>query len=140
MCAALARGEPESFPVAPAARRPVKVLGVAALVVREGRVLLVRRSPGDALLAGFWEIPWVETRGSDAAEALGERYGGTWRLGERLGRVRHGITWRALEIEVRAAELGDGEVCESSEAGWFTDGEIEGLPTSSLIGKILRLG
>ncbi len=140
-CRALAGGDPERFPVAGGGRPTEKVFGVAAVVETEGRVLLARRSAAEAFLPGIWEVPWVvESRSPAAAAALAGRYGGEWRLGEPLGKVRHGITWRDLEIEVRPAHRrSPGGVAEGPEMGWFARSEMESLPTSSLLGKILRL-
>jgi hypothetical protein len=68
--------------------------------------------------------------------ALAERYGGTWRLGPRLGEVRHGITFRDLEIGVHRAEVAGTGL--AAEAGWFDAEGRAGLGVSSLVGKVLR--
>jgi len=65
-CAALAAGVPERFPVRPARAAAVPMLRVAALLVRDGRVLLSRRDapPNE----GFLELPDAEVplrRGAD---------------------------------------------------------------------------
>ena len=71
---------------------------------------------------------------------LAERYGGRWRLGESLGRVRHAITHRRFDIEAFAGRLEAGDsVAESRKAGWFSPEELQALPTSSLVAKVLDL-
>src|SRR4029077_9426825 len=94
---------------------------------------------GSALLAGTWELPWIEAAGArSAAGGLRERYGGVWKLSSRLARVRHSITHRDLEVAVHRADLAAGdEVAEGLEAGWFDAGARDGLPLSSLVGKVL---
>ncbi len=149
-CEARRLGEPERFPAPRERRRAVRLRRVVAVVERDGRRLLFRRGAQEELLAGFWELPWTgegtregagkgwDNGAGDAAALLARRYGGRWRLGERVGEVRHGITHRAFELEVRRAEVeGAGAVAEGREAGWFTPEEIGGLPTSSMVGKVL---
>lgn len=143
-CRAAAEGEPERYPT-PRPRRERQRLRLVAAVVEQGangglrEVLLVRRPEGSSLLAGTWEVPWVEAAGGrSAAAGLAACYGGAWRLGPRLARVRHSITHRDLEVAVHRAELaGGGEVAEGVEAGWFDGAGRAGLPLSSLVGKVL---
>lgn len=151
-CEARREGRQEEYPPARKRREPVRIHRIVASVERDGRRLLFRRDDGEELLAGTWELPWVdgESGGNTGAPAqamvedeLARRYGGRWRLGETAGRVRHGITHRLFEVEIRRAARVDGEsagsgVAEGPEAGWFTDDEIAGLPTSSLVTKVCR--
>jgi len=142
-CRAAAEGDPERYPTMRPRRERERLRLVAAVVHGErrdaGAVLLVRRPEGSSLLAGTWEVPWVEAAGRrGAAAGLAARYGGSWTLGPRLARVRHSITHRDLEVAVHRAELaGGGEVAEGVEAGWFDGDGRAGLPLSSLVGKVL---
>jgi A/G-specific adenine glycosylase len=147
-CAALATGDPERFPPPRRRRATTAVKLLVALVEEEGRALLFRRPEGSTLLAGTWELPWIELNGgpdgaeelrSYAAAALAVRYGGAWQIGTALATVRHGITHRAIEARVVAARLsGTGVVEEGMEAGWFSAEERQALPLSSLVGKVIR--
>lgn len=145
-CAGVRVGAPERFP-APRSKRAVESFRLLSVVVESrGKILLFRRPESAALLAGTWEVPWVllEGEGGKAVlppeEALAERYGGRWSLGDPIGEVRHGITYRDLEIAVRHGEVADrGEVREGVEAGWFDEGGWRSLPTSSLVAKVLGL-
>jgi A/G-specific adenine glycosylase len=144
-CLAAAAGEPERYPV-PRPRRAAEARRLLAAVVEtDGRVLLVRRPEGASLLAGTWEVPWVELDGdagqAAAAALLAARYGGRWRLSAEVARVRHSITFRALEVAVHRAEVaGGGSVAEGLEAGWFDAAGRRELPLSSLVGKVLAAG
>jgi len=140
-CQARALGNPEAFPAARARVSPTRVHRRVAVVQREGRVLLFRRSATSGQLAGMWELPWVERLEGVLPEAQYEdRYGGCWRIGQGLGSVRHSITRRAFEIEVLAARLGEADaIAEGPEAGWFTARDLEGLPKSSLVTKVLAV-
>jgi A/G-specific adenine glycosylase len=139
-CRAAESGDPERYPP-PRRRRETETLRLAAFVVeRDGRVLLFRRPEDSDLLAGTWELPWVRTEGEEGSPEAGlaARYGGRWRLGPRLGAVRHGITYRDLLVEVRQADVeGSGEVREGVAAGWYDGPGRAGLPLSSLVEKAL---
>jgi A/G-specific adenine glycosylase len=147
-CAAAGEGRPELYPPPRRRRRSESRLLLVALVTVEGdRVLLFRRSSQEGLLAGTWELPWLEMgdeKGSPPAAALAAKYGGDWQLGPPLAAVRHGITYRALRVTVCRAELLPGavgaasEVREGGDSGWFDAHERSALPMSSLVGKVLR--
>lgn len=146
-CRAAAEGDPERYPATRPRRERERLRLVAAVVEWNRRgagsvlssVLLVRRPEESSLLAGTWEVPWVEAAGRrSAAAGLAARYGGAWTLGPRLARVRHSITHRDLRVDVHRAELaGGGAIAEGVEAGWFDGDERAGLPLSSLVGKVL---
>jgi A/G-specific adenine glycosylase len=139
-CRAAAEGDPERYPAARAKRGTEKRRMVAVVVEKASGVLLFRRPDDSELLAGIWELPWVEEGDGEPAAALAARYGGRWRLGPRVAEVRHGITFRDLEVAVHRAELdvAGGEVRDGREAGWFDAEGRAGLPLSSLVGKILE--
>jgi A/G-specific adenine glycosylase len=146
-CAAANEGRPELYPPPRRRRRTESRQLLVALVTLPAecdRVLLFRRSSREGLLAGTWELPWIEVgerQGSPPPRGLAEKYGGDWRLGPPLAAVRHGITYRDLRVTVCRAELlpgAAGEVRESLDSGWFDAGERSELPMSSLVGKVLR--
>jgi A/G-specific adenine glycosylase len=152
-CRAAASGEQERFPAPRRRREPARVRMAVAVVESPVGVLLFRRPEGSALLAGTWELPWVELAadgpaapGSSAEagpeEGLARRYGGRWSLGPAVARVRHGITYRDIEAAVHRGRVeAGGEVREGVEAGWFGREERARLPLSSLVGKVLaRVG
>ena len=143
-CRAAAEGDPERYPV-PRVKREAELHRLLVAVVQKGdAVLLFRRPDESTLLAGTWELPWVslEENGVAAEDppeaALAARYGGRWSLGEPAGQVRHGITYRDIEVSVHRAELARGSrFLKGTEAGWFNAEGRAGLPLSSLVGKVL---
>ena len=149
-CVAAHEGQPERFPPPRRKRQSESRRLLIAVATRGDRVLLFRRSRQSELLAGTWELPWLElppagvTGDPPAALALAEKYGGGhgWRLGPVLAVVRHGITYRDLEVSVCRGELwpaaADEVREEGAESGWFDAGQRAALPTSSLVGKALR--
>jgi A/G-specific adenine glycosylase len=140
-CRAYAEGDPQRYPAPRRRRRPSeRVRQVAALVERDGCVLLCRRPDSSPLLAGLWELPWAPALASDeAVEAeLAARFGGRFRLGELVGEVRHTITYRSLRVEVRRAALEDaGTVGESVEAVWASAEDLTRLALSAQVIKLL---
>jgi len=139
-CRGAAAGDPERYPEARVKREAEKRRMVVAVVENASGVLLFRRPDDSLLLAGTWELPWVEDVDGEPAAALAARYGGGWRLGPQLAEVRHGITFRDLTVAVHRAELAAGgrEVRDGPAAGWFDAAGRAGLPLSSLVGKVLK--
>jgi A/G-specific adenine glycosylase len=138
-CRAHAAGEPEAYPEPRRRRRTEHTRRTAVVVFNGEKTLLFRRPVDEDVLNGFWEVPWVDHGADSLPEALNRRYGGSWRVGEPAGTVRHAITHRALEVEIRRGELlGTGDLRERPEAGWFDATARARLPLSSLVAKILR--
>lgn len=143
-CRASLEGDPERYPLPKVKRAGERHRLLVAVVENGDGVLLFRRPEDSTLLAGTWELPWVTLEVDGVARttfpeaALAARYGGRWTLGERAAGVRHGITYRDLEIDVHRAGLAwGGEVREGMAAGWFDGAGRAGLPLSSLVGKVL---
>jgi A/G-specific adenine glycosylase len=143
-CRAAREGDPERYPAVKAKRQAERHRLLVAVVENGGGVLLFRRPEDSTLLAGTWELPWVtlERDGVLAAGSpgagLASRYGGRWTVGVRAARVRHGITYRDLVIDVHRADLSwGGEVRAGAAAGWFDEAGRAELPLSSLVGKVL---
>jgi A/G-specific adenine glycosylase len=157
-CQGLAAGDPERYPAARQRRAPIRLFRRVALVIETGqegpeegeeRLLLFRRSDDREVLAGTWELPSVEGPQEEflvpeerslakSQAALAARYGGSWRLGERRGTVRHSITHRAYTLEVWTARVEASEVlAEGPEAGFFSSRQLDDLPLSSQVRKVL---
>jgi 8-oxo-dGTP diphosphatase len=125
-------------------------VGVGAVVLREGRVLLVRR--GVAPANGLWAIPGGglelgETLREAAEREILEETGITIRAGEPVftcdvchrdddGRVR----FHYVIVDL-AADYVSGEVAaadDALEARWVAPEEIENLPTTKTTVKLLK--
>jgi len=139
-CAAASEGAPEAYPLRRPAAPPRLERRVVALVSRRGLLLMFRRSSDEGQLAGLWELPWAAgDPGPAVAREMGRRYGGRWRLADKLAAARHAITNRRIEAELWRARLEGGDVVgEGPEAGWHHPDRLEQLPTGSLDGKLLR--
>lgn len=167
------RGQPEAYP-APRRRRAVEKVRLAVVLVRRPpkELLFFRRDHADELMAGLWELPNCPlvpagdterpprtksrartedrpardcARETAAAELeLGRRYGGRWTI-EPTGVVaKHGITHRALALEIfhgeqtfAGSELDDSVLEEGPAAAWIGPGEHSRYAMSSMVGKVL---
>jgi len=180
-CLAAAGGDPERYPPPRGRRAPVAERRLVAVVTRTepSAVLLFRRPEDEELMPGIWELPWTALRagvdggldggrdgGLDGTErgeparspgtaspagSLRARYGVGFRIGERCGEVRHGITHRTLTLDVHLAELvtadadgddagGASDLAEATggrEARWVLLDALDRLPVSSMVGKAL---
>ena len=138
-CRAAAAGAAESFPLPrprPAARR--ERLTAAWVEDGSGRLLLARRAAGEALLAGLWELPTVAVRGPRRSEAaLAARFGGRWRVGARRAELRHSITFRLLEIELRTARWQPDGVGEPAALAWHLPARARELALTGATRKLL---
>jgi len=138
-CRARIAGRPEDFPEGRARRAPVDVTVAAALVQRDGRVLLARRPEG-RLLDRMWEVPQTPLdppENLDVARELRDRYGLRVSLGPLVVRARHAITHRRITLEGYRARL-RSPLPESERFRWVTAEEAAALPVSSMTRKLLR--
>jgi A/G-specific adenine glycosylase len=139
-CEARALGIQEDLPEGRARRAPVAVTLAAALIERDGRILLVRRGEG-RLMGRFWEVPQtslVPTGRPDLVRELKEAHGLEVAVGALVGQARHAITFRRIRVDVYAARLRREPPRDGERFAWVAPGEIGALPTSSLTRKVLR--
>jgi A/G-specific adenine glycosylase len=142
VCVARATGKEADLPVI-APKRDVPAVAMVAAVVRSGdRVLFVRRAEG-GLFGGLWEPPMVEARALADARALLEQVGvpGDAPLRE-VGRVRHILTHRRLDVTVARAEVAApwrfrAKLASPYEkAAWLDPGALD-IGVSKLARKVL---
>jgi A/G-specific adenine glycosylase len=140
-CRALALGRPESFPAPAKHPAAEKVQQLVAFVEADDRLLLFRRSSEAGQLASMWEFPAIELGGANPPEVeFAVRFGGSWRLAERLLELRHAITTRSYAIEVRRAEFAaaaDTLAERAAESGWWRRSELAGLALTGVAKKLL---
>jgi A/G-specific adenine glycosylase len=139
-CRARAEGVQEDLPEGRPRRAPVAVVVAAAVVERQGRLLLVRRAEG-RLMGRMWEIPQtsLDSRGRpDLVGELRERYGLDVRPGVLVARARHAITYRRIRLEAYRTALRRQPPSDSDRFLWAAPEEIAGLPVSSLTRKVVR--
>ena len=138
-CQARALGLQDVIPEARRRRAPVDVTVAAALVERDGRVLLVRRAEG-RLMGRMWEVPQtsLEARGlPDLARELLSRHGLAVLPGPLVARARHAITFRRIRLEAYRARLRRQPPADPERYLWVSLPEVSALPVSSMTRKIL---
>lgn len=111
------------------------MLRVAAAVLRrEGRILVARRTAPD-WLAGLWELPGGKIEPGESPQEclvreLAEELGLTARVGAHLATTTHRYPRLALELRVYEAEweAGEVELREHDAALWARPAELRDLP------------
>jgi A/G-specific adenine glycosylase len=139
-CRARALGLVGELPEGRARRAPVDVTVAAALLEKDGRVLLVRRPEG-RLLGGMWEVPQtsLDSRGlPDLARELEERHGLRVVPGALAVRARHAITFRRITLEGYRARLKPPVPRDPERFLWASPDEAAALPVSSSTRKLLK--
>lgn len=139
-CGARALGLQDAVPP-PRVRKAPRAVTLACAVVRCGeRALLVRRSDGEKLLRGMWELPTVEHDDAAQAAALLRRLvrdaaGAPVTLRGPRGSVRHDIVGRSIRAHVYEGEV-DAACAEGAK--FFSEEEMGRAALSALPLKILR--
>jgi A/G-specific adenine glycosylase len=141
-CEAARTGRQNVLPVV-GARAKVPVVKMVAAVVRHGREVLFARRAEGGLFGGLWEPPMVEApslRG--ALEAL--RGAGITAAGLRkLGKVRHVLSHRELDVVVAGVEVRSRyevpalSTAPYERAAWL-DPAAAGVGISTLARKVLE--
>jgi A/G-specific adenine glycosylase len=139
-CRARAEGIAEALPEGRPRPAPVDVTVAAALIERNGRVLLVRREEG-RLMGRMWELPQtsLESHGvRDLARELAERHGLETVPGPLVVRGRHAITYRRIRLEGYRTRLRRTPPSDPDRFLWATPEEVSAIAVSSMTRKLLR--
>jgi A/G-specific adenine glycosylase len=139
-CLARAEGLQEALPVLERARPVPHYTVTAAVIRRDGKVLVARR-PSEGLLGGLWEFPGGKLEaGESLAEGLRreirEELDAWIRVGEPFGVFKHAFTHFKITLHAFLCELEDGEpqAVEASEIKWVEIRELNNFP----MGKVDR--
>lgn len=117
---------------------------VAAVVRRNGRVLIARRAPGRHL-AGYWEFPGGKVEPGETAEAalareMLEEFGATVRVGAYLGDSMHDDGVVAVRLMAYAvftsAPLSASR--DHDRIAWVRPGELAGYQLAPADVPLLR--
>jgi A/G-specific adenine glycosylase len=140
-CLALQHGVVERFPETGPRPAQVSVRAAAAVVRREGRVLIAQR--GDSgVWAGLWEFPQVEVSSDHPEQGLQaflrQQFGVGVEVGALLWEVRHGVMNRTVRLEVYDCRLLRGRLAEGEYAAvaWVSLAELGGFAFSAPHRKI----
>jgi A/G-specific adenine glycosylase len=144
-CVALERDRVLEYPEAAPRPAPTQEKRAAAVVQRQGRVLLVRAPTNASRWAGMWQFPDVQLEtGMDPSRALEDRVlGGTGvrvAMGARLLALRHQVTRFRIEIDVYSCRAlgGRARAIDYGEIRWLPPEELGSLPMPAAHRKIAR--
>lgn len=126
-------------------RRPVPRFTVTAAVIwREGKVLLARR-PANGLLGGLWEFPGGKLEAGETLESCLEReiheeLGVQIRVGEPLGIFKHAYTHFKVTLHAFRCDLlvGEPTPMEASELAWVLPLELSDYAMGKIDRQISR--
>jgi len=144
ICQAYRLGVQEQRP-AEELRRPVpRFIVTAAVIWRDGRVLLARR-PENGLLGGLWEFPGGKLETGESLESCLEReireeLGVRIRVVEPLGIFKHAYTHFKVTLHAFRSDLleGEPEPLEASELAWALPAELGNYPMGKIDRQISR--
>jgi A/G-specific adenine glycosylase len=141
-CVAHLKGSEERLPELSRRAASVRVVMGAALIERNEKLLLYRRT-GASRMRDLWELPMGECRGAEepraavAREAI-EKYGIEVVPKGELARVKHSILNQRITLHVFAAELTEEPGPDPpKECQWVSREDVSRLPVSSMVLKIL---
>ena len=117
-----------------------RLRGTAAVIWREGKVLLAKR-PSKGLLGGMWEFPGGKSEENETLQEcltreIREELGATIRVGEPLGVYRHAYTHFRITVHVFQCDLAEGEPkpIEAADIAWVPPASLTDYP----MGKVDR--
>jgi A/G-specific adenine glycosylase len=132
ICGAHAAGIAVELPRRTRRKAKPERYGIAWFVQRPDGAVWLRRRPDAGLLGGMTEVPGGEWRGIEAPRDETPPADLRWRV--LPGVVRHTFTHFRLELEVRAAEAGAGEV---PHGFWALPVEFDAQALPSVMRKVL---
>lgn len=136
-CAARGMGRPEDYPE-PRARRAVEAHYLAVAIIRKGRKMALVRGLDDRLLSDLWNFPAAFGKSQRQAASnlklkLKGITGACCRVGAAAGAIRHGITFRSIQVSLHSAEIPPS--CEGSFR-WLSSQNLDRAAVSQLARKI----
>jgi A/G-specific adenine glycosylase len=120
VCAAQNTGRQHEFPVKRLKPMTRLIHLRVAIIEKDGMVLLRRRSAGESLMAGFWELP--------AAEDLS-----AWRVIKKIGSFSHTITHNRYVVSVFTGQV------DQSPPSYRWRRQLDSIPLTTVARKALRL-
>jgi A/G-specific adenine glycosylase len=128
-------------------KAPITALCEAAMVIRRGNRVFLRRCGEGERWAGLWDFPRFEWtgRGAGAAKELAERTreltGLDVDLGARLTTIKHGVTRFRITLSCYTADWRAGKPDKTSPSAsrWARPAELDAYPLSTTGRKISRL-
>lgn len=144
LCAAREMGVQEERPVLKAKSAIPHYIVTAAVIHRDGQVLIAHR-PEKGLLGGMWEFPGGkiepgETLPECLRREIREELGVEIQVEEAFGVYQHGYTHFKVTLHAFCCSLTDGEpqALEASEIRWTVPDELQNFPMGKIDRQIAR--
>ncbi len=141
LCKARDLGLQEQRPVLKAHPEVPHITVTAAVLRRDGRVLLAKR-PSKGLLGGMWEFPGGKLEPGETLQEclmreIREETGAEVQVGEPCGEFQHAYTHFSLTLHAFSCMLEDGEPrpIQAAELAWVKPEELGNYP----MGKVDRM-
>jgi A/G-specific adenine glycosylase len=144
LCQAHAFGVEEQRPVMMVKPAVPKYVVTAAVIRRDGQVLIARR-PENGLLGGMWEFPGGKVENGESLEAclfreIEEELGAQVAVGADLGVYRHAYTHFKVILHAFECHLSSGEprALHASEIRWVLPEQFGDFPMGKIDRQIAR--
>ncbi|HEX9291655.1 MAG TPA: A/G-specific adenine glycosylase [Anaeromyxobacteraceae bacterium] len=139
LCAARRAGRERAVPPAAVRRAPTRIEVACAVIDRGGSLLLARRPP-DGLFGGTWELPSTpvevgEEPRAALERALDERLGLRVAAEDAVASVDRVLTHRMLRLTAFRCRLRASR--RDARLRWIRDGELDALPLSTAMRRLL---
>lgn len=141
VCLARQHGTQADRPVLPPKKAVPHITVAAAVIDRDGKVLLARRPP-NGLLGGLWEFPGGKQEPGEALpdtlrREIREELDYDIQVGSPIGVYQHAFTHFKVTLHAFDCRPGEGEpkALEASALSWAALQELDGYP----MGKIDRM-
>ncbi len=144
LCQAQVLGLQEVRPVLKARTKGPHYTVTAAVLRRDGKVLLAKR-PSKGLLGGMWEFPGGKVEPGESlpdclTREICEELGVDIRVGEPFGVYEHAYSHFSITLHAFLCELTDGEPrpVEAAELKWVDPAELKQYPMGKVDRQIAR--
>jgi A/G-specific adenine glycosylase len=140
-CKANQRNSPELYP-APCPRRASEPHSLAAAVIQRDKRVLMVRGLDDGLLGDLWNFPAAFGKSPSEARArlrarLRDLVRGPVRIGRKVAEIRHGITYRSIQVQMYQAGIDAGP--QGHSVRWIPISGIGKAAVSQLARKIAAI-
>ncbi|HTX79111.1 MAG TPA: A/G-specific adenine glycosylase [Longilinea sp.] len=145
LCKAYALGVQEKRPAMPVRRSVPHITVTAAVIHRDGKVLITRR-PSKGLLGGMWEFPGGKVEAGESLEdglkrEISEELLAKIEVGDYIGEFHHAYTHFKVTLHAYHCTLAGNEpqAVEASDLQWVGVKELAGFPMGKIDRRISNL-
>ncbi len=134
LCVGRARGVELELPVKPA-RKPLPHFNVTAAVIRKNGKVLIAQRPPNGMLGGMWEFPGGKQEPGESLpdclrREIKEELGVNIKVGQPIVSVKHSYTHFKITLHAFYCDLPDGspQAIGVADWRWVTMGQLDQFP------------